>query len=101
MSQLCSSAMTRARSWMLAKVQVPALLYLSPSTSPVQVGVVFDPSGRIGGIMDSRSVFYISRSEYKKLKVDMDYDAMLSNDTAQSSSSKLNPERAFCSFRTS
>ena len=79
--------------------RVPALLYLSPSTSPVQVGVVFDPSGRIGGIMDSKSVFYISRSEYKKLNVDMDYDAMLSNDTAHKQYLKIEPGKSILQFQ--
>ena len=82
-----------------SETQVPALLYLSPSTSPIQVGVVFDPSGRIGGIMDSRSVFYISRSEYKKLKVDMDYDAMLSNDTARNQFLKIEPGKSILQFQ--
>jgi S-layer protein (TIGR01567 family) len=79
--------------------RVPALLYLSPSTSPIQVSVVFDPSGRIGGIMDSKSVFYISRNEYKKLNVVMDYDAMLSNDTARSQFLQIEPGKSILQFQ--
>jgi hypothetical protein len=79
--------------------RVPALVYLSPSTSPIQVGVVFDPSGRIGGIMDSESVFYISRSEYKKIKVDMDYDAMLSNDTMRKQFLKIELGKSILQFQ--
>ena len=46
---------------------VPALLYLGPSLPSVQVGVKFDSSGRIAAILDSKSIYYISRSEYENL----------------------------------
>ena len=49
--------------------------------------------------MDSKSVFYISRSEYKKLNVDMDYDAMLSNDTARKQFLKIEPGKSILQFQ--
>ena len=98
MPQLCSSAMTRVPIMDASESSVPALLYLNPSTPPVQVGVVFDSSGRIGGIMDSKSVFTSSRSEYNRLNVDMDYDAMLSNDTARKQFLKIEPGKSILQF---
>ena len=60
---------------------VPALLRLNQSSPEEQVGVYFNSTGRIGRILGSNSIYYVSRSEYQKLKVIHDYDTMLANDT--------------------
>ncbi|MCX6670166.1 MAG: S-layer protein domain-containing protein [Methanothrix sp.] len=62
---------------------VPGQLYLSPSLSPVQVGVKFDPAGRIASIVKGKNYYYVSRSEYGNLNAAMDYDTMLANETAR------------------
>src|SRR5690606_17280974 len=46
---------------------VPALLRLNESSPEEQVGVYFNSSGKIGRIMNSNSIYYLSRSEYGKL----------------------------------
>ncbi len=79
-------------------VSVPGLLYLNQSTPPVQVGVVFDSSGRISRIANSKSVYYASRSEYNRLNVGMDYDAMLANETARERFLKIEPGKSILQF---
>jgi S-layer protein (TIGR01567 family) len=60
---------------------VPALLRLNQSSPEEQVGVYFNSAGRIGRILKSDSIYYVSRSEYEKLNVTSDYDSMLANET--------------------
>ncbi len=78
---------------------VPGLLYLNLSSPPVQVGVFFDSSGRIGRIINSRSIYYISRSEYEKLKVTTNYDAMQANETLRKQFLKIEPGKSILQFR--
>jgi hypothetical protein len=77
---------------------VPGLLYLGPSLPSVQVGVKFDSSGRIAAILDSKSIYYISRSEYENLNVIMDYDAMLANETARKKFLQIEPGESIIQF---
>jgi hypothetical protein len=49
----------------------------------VQVSVKFDSSGWIAAIFDSESIYYITREEYGKLNVGMNFDAMMANETAR------------------
>ena len=77
---------------------VPALLYLGPSLPSVQVGVKFDSSGRIAAILDSKSIYYISRSEYENLNVNMDYDAMLENETTRKKFLQIGPGKSIIQF---
>jgi S-layer protein (TIGR01567 family) len=79
-------------------ISVPGLLYLNQSTPPVQVGIVFDSSGRISRIANSKSVYYASRSEYNRLNVGMDYDAMFANETARESILKIEPGKSILQF---
>ena len=77
---------------------VPALLYLNQSVPPVQVRVVFDSTGRISRITSSKSVYYVTRSEFNRLNVDMDYDAMLANETARNKVLKIEPGKSILQF---
>ncbi len=70
---------------------VPALLRLNQSSPEEQVGVYFNSTGRIGRILSSNSIYYVSRSEYQKLKVTSDYDTMLANDTLRRQFIKIEP----------
>jgi len=70
---------------------VPALLRLNQSSPEEQVGVYFNSTGRIGRILDSNSIYYVSRSEYQKLKVASDYDTMIANDTLRRQFIKIEP----------
>jgi hypothetical protein len=70
---------------------VPALLRLNQSSPEEQVGVYFNSTGRIGRILDSNSIYYVSRSEYQKLKVTSDYDTMIANDTLRRQFIKIEP----------
>ena len=77
---------------------VPGLLYLNTSASPQQVGVKFDSEGRIGAIVDSASIYYVSRGEYKQLNSSLDYDAMLANNTARKQFLKIEPGKSILQF---
>jgi S-layer protein (TIGR01567 family) len=77
---------------------VPGLLYLSSSKPPLQVGVIFDSKGRIGAILDSASTYYVSRGEYKRLNISLDYDAMLANNTARMQFIKIEPGKSILQF---
>jgi S-layer protein (TIGR01567 family) len=77
---------------------VPALLYLNQSVPPVQVRVIFDSTGRISRITGIRSVYYITRSEFNKANVDMDYDEMLANETARNMVLKIEPGKSILQF---
>ncbi len=77
---------------------VPGLLYLNSSTPPVQVGVVFDSLGRISRIASSNAIYYVSRTEYNRLNVVMDYDAMLANETARERFLKIEPGKSILQF---
>ena len=77
---------------------VPGLLYLSPSTPPVQVSVIFDAKGRIGAILDSASKYYVSRGEYKRFNSSLDYDVMLANNTAHKQFIKIEPGKSILQF---
>ncbi len=77
---------------------MPGLLYLSPSTPPLQVGVIFETNGRIGAILDSASTYYVSRGEYKRLNSSLDYDAMLANNTARMQFIKIEPGKSILQF---
>ena len=77
---------------------VPGLLYLNHSTSPVQVGVVFDPLGRISRIASTKSVYYVTRNEYDRLNAGIDYDAMLANETAKERFLKIEPGKSILQF---
>ena len=83
---------------MLAAAPVPGLLYLNSSASPQQVGVKFDSEGRIGAIVDSASIYYVSRGEYKQLNSSLDYDAMLANNTARKQFLKIEPGKSILQF---
>lgn len=77
---------------------VPAILYLSPSTPPVQVVVRFDPTGRIYSITSGKSAYYISPTAYESLKTPQNYDAMLANETARSQFIKIEPGESIIQF---
>jgi S-layer protein (TIGR01567 family) len=77
---------------------VPAVLYLNKSVPPVQVRVVFDSAGRISKITGIRSVYYITRSEFNRSNVDMDYDEMLTNETARNMVLKIEPGKSILQF---
>jgi len=77
---------------------VPALLYLDPSQSSVQVGVTFDPSGRIASITRGNNYYYLSRSEYGNLNAAMNYDAMLANETAREQFIRIEPGKSILRF---
>jgi S-layer protein (TIGR01567 family) len=77
---------------------VPGLLYLNQTTPPVQVGIVFDSSGRISRIASSKSVYYVTRSEYSRLNTGMDYDAMFANETARERFLKIEPGKSILQF---
>ena len=77
---------------------VQGLLYLDQSSPFVQVGVKLDSSGRIAAILDSKSIYYISRSEYENLNVNMDYDAMLANETARKKFLQIEPGKSVIQF---
>ena len=77
---------------------VPALLYLNQSEPPVQVRVVFDSTGRISKITGIRSVYYITRSEFNRANVDMDYDAMIANETTRNMVLKIEPGKSILQF---
>jgi hypothetical protein len=77
---------------------VPGLLYLNQTTPPVQVGIVFDSSGRISRIANSKSVYYVTRSEYSRLNAGMDYDAMFANETAREGFLKIEPGKSILQF---
>ncbi len=78
---------------------VPALLRLNQSSPEEQVGVYFNSSGRIGRILNSNSIYYVSRSEYEKLKVTSDYDTMLANETLRKQYIKIEPEKSVLRFQ--
>jgi S-layer protein (TIGR01567 family) len=59
------------------------LLYLNDTSPSVQVSVKFDSSGWIAAIFDGGSIYYITREEYGKLNVGMNFDAMMANETAR------------------
>jgi len=77
---------------------VPGLLYLNSSASPRQVGVKFDSEGRIGAIVDSASIYYVSRGEYEQLNSSLDYDTMLANSTANKQFLKIEPGKSILQF---
>lgn len=77
---------------------VPGLLYLSPTTPPLQVSVIFETNGRIGAIMDGASAYYVSRNEYDQLNSSLDYGAMLANDTARTQFIKIEPGKSILQF---
>ncbi|MCX6677843.1 MAG: S-layer protein domain-containing protein [Methanothrix sp.] len=77
---------------------VPGLLYLSPSTPPVQVSVIFETNGRIGAISDDASVYYVSRGEYNRLNSSLDYNAMLANNTARKQFIKIETGKSILQF---
>ncbi|MDD2835472.1 MAG: S-layer protein domain-containing protein [Methanothrix sp.] len=77
---------------------VPAMLYLNETTSPRQVGVKFNPEGRIGAITDGVSIYYVSREEYKQLNTSIDYDAMLANSTISKAYLKIEPGESMLQF---
>jgi S-layer protein (TIGR01567 family) len=77
---------------------VPGLLYLSPFLSPVQVSVKFDSSGRIASIADSKTLYYISPTEYGNLNVAVNYDTMLANKTARIQFIKIEPGKSILRF---
>jgi hypothetical protein len=77
---------------------VPGLLYLDSSQLPRQVGVTFEPNGRIGAITDGKSIYYVSRGEYKRLNKPLDYDAMLANDTVRNQFIKIEPAKSILQF---
>ncbi|MCK9441164.1 MAG: hypothetical protein M0Q13_07065 [Methanothrix sp.] len=77
---------------------VPGLLYLNSSQLPRQVGVTFEPNGRIGAIVDSKSIYYVSRGAYKRLNNSIDYDAMLANDTVRNQFLKIEPAKSILQF---
>ena len=77
---------------------VPGLLYLNSSTPPMQVGVLFNSLGRIDRIASSKSIYYITRSEYNRLNVSLDYDSMLANETARERFLKIVPGKSILQF---
>jgi S-layer protein (TIGR01567 family) len=77
---------------------VMGLLYLNSSASPLQVGVVLDSKGRISAISDSSSIYYVSRSEYKRLNNSLDYDALLVNNTTRNQFLKIEPGKSTLQF---
>jgi hypothetical protein len=77
---------------------VPGLLYLNSSASPRLVGVTFETNGRIGAIVDSNFIYYVSPGKYKGLNKSLDYDAMLANNTARNQFIKIEPEKSILQF---
>jgi S-layer protein (TIGR01567 family) len=77
---------------------VPGLLFLNQSTPPVQVRVIFNSTGRISRIMSINSVYYVTRSEFNRINVDMDYDAMLANETTRNMVLKIEPGKSILQF---
>ena len=78
---------------------VPGLLRLNQSAPAEQVGVYFNATGRISRIQNSNSNFYVSRSEYEKLKVTSGYDIMLANETLRNQYIKINPGESTLEFQ--
>lgn len=77
---------------------IPGLLYLDRTSSPRQVGIRFDGSGRIASIADSRVIYYVSRSDYDLTKPKLTYDSMMANSTAKSQYIKINPGSSMLRF---
>ena len=77
---------------------VPAILYLSPSTPPVQVVVRFDQKGRIYSITSGKSAYYVSPTAYEGLKTPQNYEAMLANETARPQFIKIKPGESIIQF---
>jgi S-layer protein (TIGR01567 family) len=73
---------------------IPGLLYLNSSAPPLHVGIKFDAEGKIGAILDSADIYYISREEYGKLNYSIDYDAMLDNETSIRQFIKIDPGKS-------
>ena len=78
---------------------VPAMLFLNRTAPPRQVGVNFDSDGRISAIAEGESIYYVSRSDYKKLNTTIDYDAMLANDTLRNKYLKIVPGESILQFK--
>ncbi len=78
---------------------IPELLRLNQSSAEEQVGVYFNSSGKIGRMLNSNSIFYVSRSEYQKLKVTSDYDTMLANETLWRQFIKIEPGNSTLRFQ--
>ncbi|MHC1631978.1 MAG: S-layer protein domain-containing protein [Methanotrichaceae archaeon] len=68
------------------------MLYLNESSSPIQVIVKFDPSGRMALIQDDDGVvYYVSRSAYEAANPQVDYEDMLNDDDLRSQIFKVAP----------
>lgn len=78
---------------------VPALLRLNQSSPEEQVGVYFNSTGRVGRILSSNSIYYVSRSEYERMKVVSDYDTMLANETLRKQFIRIEPEKSTLRFQ--
>ncbi|MDD4580146.1 MAG: S-layer protein domain-containing protein, partial [Methanothrix sp.] len=74
------------------------LLYLNGSSLPVMVYVTIDPQGRISEITDGASVYYITKSEYSKLNLTLDYDSMMANSTARKDFFQIKPGVSILQF---
>lgn len=90
-------------------IAIPALLYIdSPNpnnfppgnasinsfSSPVQVSVYFDSSGRIAMISSGNTLYYISRQGYEGINHTIGYDAMLANGTQRSQFIRIEPGKS-------
>jgi S-layer protein (TIGR01567 family) len=74
------------------------ILYLNKSSLPVMVFVTIDPQGRISQITDGASVYYITKSEYSKLNLTLDYDSMMTNSTARKDFFQIEPGVSILQF---
>ncbi|MDD1761954.1 MAG: hypothetical protein LUQ59_06935 [Methanothrix sp.] len=73
-------------------------LYLNRSAPPVQVYITIDSQGKISGITSGASVYYITRDEYAKLNLTLDYDSMLANSTARNDFFQIEPGESILQF---
>lgn len=78
---------------------VPALLRLNPSSPAVQVGVKFDPSGRIASILGNDLVYYVSPREYGQINSNLSFDGMLANNTTREQFLRIEPGKSILQFQ--
>ena len=82
----------------VGKGPLMAFLYLNRSAPPVQVYVTIDSQGKISGITDGVSIYYITRDEYAKLNLTLDFDSMLANSTTRKDFFQIEPEESILQF---
>ncbi|MGA9099337.1 MAG: S-layer protein domain-containing protein, partial [Methanotrichaceae archaeon] len=70
---------------------IPGELFINRSSTPLQVNVGFDSSGRIASIADRNTIYYLSPTGYKITNSSQSYSEMLANNTARSEFIKIEP----------